>query len=425
MSRLIIDLEALHHNIETIDGWVRDHGATWTLVTKALSGHLDTIRALQALGVRSMADSRVDNLRAIARISPGFESWYLRPPRLTYVRSVVEVSDVSLNSELQVIDEIDRVAGALGKTHHIIIMIELGDLREGILPGSLIGFYNHVFRLDHVEVLGIGANLGCLAGIVPTVDQMMQLVLYRELLQLKFNHSLRLISAGSSALLPMLLEGRVPGPINHFRVGEAVFLGSDLIHGGTLQELRDDAFTLEAEIVEIKEKSLAVQTDGSGIATFEPVCKEEFAPGQRGFRALLAVGQLDTDVKALTPTNPNVQLAGASSDVMVVNLGDNPDGLKVGDTLKFRPAYSALVRLMVGKYMPKIVTPEVGEFKHLVSGRDPLELSPAVPDSAGPTTPGPVPRKGTVRAGRTRHADSRSPVGDAERELREDQDETT
>jgi len=386
VNRLVINLQALHHNIQTIDGWVKDHGASWTLVTKALSGHVDTIRALQALGVRSMADSRVDNLKAIGKISPDFESWYLRPPTLTYVREIIEVSDVSLNSELQVIDDIDRVAGEMGKTHHIIIMIELGDLREGILPGSLIGFYNHVFKLGHVEVLGIGANLGCLAGIVPTVDQMMQLVLYRELLQLKFNHSLPMISAGSSAVIPMLLEGRVPKSINHFRIGEAVFLGTDLIHGGILPGLRDDAFTLEAEIVEIKEKSLAMQADGSGISTFEPISKEKFAPGQRGYRALLAAGQLDTDVKALTPISPNVQLAGASSDVMVVNLGDNPDGMKIGDSVRFRPAYSALIRLMVGKFIEKIVTPRIGEFTQFVSKQDGLELPPVVPNDGGSKT---------------------------------------
>jgi ornithine racemase len=383
MNRLVINLQSLRHNIETVDGWIKNHGATWTLVTKALSGHVDTIRALQALGVRSMADSRVINLRAIGRVSPDFESWYLRPPRLTYVREIVEVSDISLNSEIQVIDEIERVAAEMGKAHHIIIMIELGDLREGILPGSLIGFYSHVFKLDHVEVLGIGANLGCLAGIVPTVDQMMQLVLYRELLQLKFNHSLPMISAGSSAVIPMLLEGRVPKPINHFRIGEAVYLGTDLIHNGILPGLRDDAFTLETEIVEIKEKSLAMQGDGTGISTFEPICKEEFARGQRGYRAVLAAGQLDTDVRALTPLNPNVRLAGASSDVMVVNLGDNPDRLKVGDSIKFRPAYSALIRLMVGKYIEKVVTPNIGEFTQHASEQDSFELPPVVPNTGG------------------------------------------
>ncbi len=384
MNRIVINLQALHHNIRTIDGWLRDHGAQWTLVTKALSGHVDTLRALQSLGVRSMADSRVANLQAIGRLSPDSESWYLRPPTLTYVRDMLQVSDVSLNSELEVIDEIERIAGEMSEVHRIIVMIELGDLREGILPGSLIGFYHHVFELPHVDVLGIGANLGCLAGIVPTVDQMMQLVLYRELLELKFHHPLPMISAGSSAVLPLLLEGRVPRAINHFRIGEAVYLGSDLVHGGILPGLRDDAFLLEAEIVEIKEKSLAMQTDSAGISAFEPICHEAFAPGQRGYRALLAVGQLDADVKALTPINPHVQIAGASSDVTVVNLGDNPDGLKVGDTLKFRPAYSALVRLMVGRYIETTVTPRISEFTRLASEQEGLDLPPVIPTCLEP-----------------------------------------
>jgi predicted amino acid racemase len=383
LSRLVINLDALHHNIQTIDGWVRNHGATWTLVTKALCGHADTIRALQALGVRSMADSRIDNLRVISKITPDFESWYLRLPSLTRVREVVDVADVSLNSETEVIDAINRIAGEMGKTHHIIVMIELGDLREGILPGSLIEFYEHVFKLDHVEVLGIGANLGCLAGIVPTVDQMMQLVLYRELLELKFDHPLPMISAGASAVLPMLLDGRVPEGINHFRIGEAVFLGTDLVNGGVLKGLRDDAFVLEAEILEIKEKSLAMQTDSSGISSFEPISTEEFSPGQRGYRAVVAVGQLDSEIKALTPINPNVQLAGASSDVTVVNLADNPDGLKVGDSVRFRPAYSALVRLMIGKYIAKTVTPKIGEFTQQASEQEGLDLPPVIPTSDG------------------------------------------
>ena len=146
----------------------------------------------------------------------------------------MRLTDASLNSEIEIIESLNDEARRMGKTHGIVIMIELGDLREGILPGSLIDFYEHVFHLSHIEVKGIGANLGCLAGAVPTVDQFMQLILYRELLELKFQHSLRLISAGSSAVLPLILDKQLPKPINHFRIGEAIFLGTDLINGGIL-----------------------------------------------------------------------------------------------------------------------------------------------------------------------------------------------
>ena len=168
-------------------------------------------------------------------------------PAPSTVDDVVATTDVSLNSELEVIRRLNESAGRQGRRHRIVIMIELGDLREGILPGNLIRFYKQVFELPHVDVLGIGANLGCFSGSVPTVDQFTQLSLYRELLELKFEHKLPMISGGSTAVLPLFLQGGLPRAINHFRIGEALFLGSDLINGGTLEGLRYDAVLLKAE----------------------------------------------------------------------------------------------------------------------------------------------------------------------------------
>lgn len=369
MNRVIIDLEALHENIQKVDKWMTDHGAGWTLVTKVLCGHADTLKGLQALGVRSMGDSRLANLRSIERIVPDLEAWYLRLPHLAALEDIITLSDVSLNSEIDTIEAINEEAIRQGKVHRSIVMIELGDLREGILPGTLIKFYNHVFELSNVEVLGIGANLGCLSGTVPNVDQLTQLALYKELLELKFERKLSMISAGSSAVLPLLLQGKVPKAINHFRIGEAVFLGTDLVYGGTLPGLRDDAITLEADIVEIKEKSLLPLGETTSMTPFETLQAEnaeQAPPGQRGYRAVITLGQLDTDVKGLTPKNPKHQIAGASSDLSVVNIGEEPGGLKVGDTIKFSPNYAALLRAMSGTYLEKFVVPSVARFADTV-----------------------------------------------------------
>ncbi|MEA1981370.1 MAG: alanine racemase, partial [candidate division Zixibacteria bacterium] len=266
----------------------------------------------------------------------------------------------------------------LNKKHSIIIMIELGDLREGILPGSLIKFYETVFELSNIEVIGIGANLGCLAGAVPNIDQFTQLALYHELLELKFKRKLQLISAGSSAVLPLLLEGSLPKAINHFRIGEAIFLGTDLVNGGTLPGLKDDAVILEAEIAEIKEKGLVPLAETISIAPFESEqVGEDLSPGQRGYRALVSVGQLDTEITGLTPINSGYNIAGASSDVAVVNIGDEQGGLKVGDTIKFRLNYAALLRLMSGKYIEKVVSPSLDELENLPES-ELLEVEPAV-----------------------------------------------
>ena len=358
MNRLTLDRAALAHNFGVIRGWIQERGASLTLVTKALCGHEAAVSAMSALGVTSMGDSRPENLRTVRHCAPHTETWYLRPPHRSAAADIVDLADVSLNSELEVLRVLDEEARKLGKIHRAVIMVELGDLREGVLPQSLEKMYREVFALSNINVVGIGANLGCLSGAVPNVDQLAQIALYRELLQLKFQRPLPLLSAGTSAVLPLLLEGRLPRPVNHFRIGESVLLGTDLVNGGTLPGLRDNAAILEAEVIEIKEKSLVPQGEPGDVAPFESLGNggDPPSPGRRGYRALVAVGQLDTDVGSLIPVNPEYRLAGASSDITVVNLGEEDDGVKVGDTLAFRMGYSAFVRLMGNRYTQKRLT---------------------------------------------------------------------
>ena len=378
MNRVTINLNRLRHNLDVINNWMEAHSASWTVVTKVLCGHVDAIRALQILGVRSMGDSRLSNFEVIEKIVDEFEAWYLRVPDKTSIPDVVRLADVSLNSEIEIIKKLNEEARRQKKTHRIIIMIELGDLREGILPGTLINFYEEVFELSNIEVLGIGANLGCLAGAVPNVDQFMQLILYRELLELKFKHNLRMISGGSSAVLPLLLDGSLPKDINHFRIGESIFLGSDLVNGGTLPQLRNDVVLLEAEIAEIKEKGLIPTGETTNMTPFSPEGENGAQPGQRGYRALVSVGQLDTDVGGLTPLNPNHKIAGASSDIIVVNLDDNPENLTIGDTIKFKCNYSAMLRLMNSRYLDIVVQPSLDEFKTMMMSKSKSRIKPVL-----------------------------------------------
>ena len=358
MSRVIINLDALRSNLTRINHLMEEHRAQWTAVTKVLCGNGEVLHALSNMGVRSVGDSRFANLRAVRRRFTHPEIWYLRIPSLTNCDKVVALAQTSLNSELETIVRLDEAAARHGNKHHIIIMIELGDLREGILPGALVEFYESVFRLPHIEVMGIGTNLGCLTGVPPSPDQLMQLVLYRELLELKFNKKLPLISAGSSVVLPMLMDGQVPKAVNHFRIGEALFLGTDLLQGGTLPGFRDDVILLEAEIVELKEKGLTTQGETGTTSPFPGVGELDALSFQRGFRALVDMGQLDADIAGLTPANNDHQIAGASSDITVVNLGRNPENLCVGSRITFRMNYAALLRLMSSRYVPKCVTRE-------------------------------------------------------------------
>lgn len=356
-------------------------GASWSVVTKSLCGHTDTIKALRILGVKSVADSRLDNLRAVNDAAPGLEKWYLRLPHLTAVKDIVELADLSLNSEIRVIRALGDEAQRQGKIHNIIIMIELGDLREGITPGSLTDFYKSVFDMPGIKVQGIGAQIGCLAGVAPNEDQAAQLGLYKELLELKYDHQLPLVSAGSTIFLPKLFEGGKYPSINHYRIGEALFLGTNLVTGERIPILRDDVVTLEAEIAEIKEKNLTATTETVSSPPFESAVEVDLPrPGERGHRALVTVGHLDTDVEGLVPLVEEYQVAGASSDITVVNIGNNPNNLVVGDTVTFRTNYAAFLGLMNDPYIPKVVTPSLEEFESGIPDRWDVEVQKTLED---------------------------------------------
>lgn len=357
MNRVVVNTDAVIHNYNTIKRWVGQHDATLTVVTKALCGYSPVIEALVRKGVASVADSRIANFRAMETFGDQLEKWFLRAPTSGELHDVVKHAQVSLNTELSTVKELDRIASEQGVVHKVLLMIELGDLREGILPGTLVNTYRDVFNLEHIEVIGIGSNLGCLSGTVPSSDQLMQLVLYRELLELKFERKIPLISAGASATIPFLLLGQVPRQVNHFRVGESILLGTDLINGGTIPSLRDDGFVLEAEVTEVKEKNLVPLGETSeDLHPFQSSGEtRQHTPGERGYRAVVTVGELDTEVSSLIPVNPDFEIAGFSSDVTVLNLGPLGATVRVGDTIRFKMGYSGLVRLMNNRYTEKVM----------------------------------------------------------------------
>ena len=358
-SSLIIDVAVVRHNLEMIEQWVSKHGASLTVVTKALCGHQIMLDTIQQWGVRSFGESRLENLRCLDRSNSELETWYIRSPHLSLIPQVISLADVSLNSEIEVIRALDREAERQQKRHKILIMVELGDLREGVLPEALADIVGQTIRLSHIDLLGLGATLGCLNGILPSKEALLQLCRYRKMIELNFGCKLSMVSAGTSATLPLLVSGDVPEEVNHFRVCESIFIGTDLVHGGLIQPLRN-ATLVEAEIIELKDKPLVPsgRTASGDIRPFWIFDDSLAVQGQHAHRAIVSVGHVDTDISSLIPVNPDYYIAGASSDVAAVVLGDNPRRLKVGDSILFRPDYSAFVRLMANPHTEVVLRNE-------------------------------------------------------------------
>jgi len=229
MAELIIRTKKIQDNIRFLSNYFEDKNIHWSLITKVFSGDktfLETVltpETIQSIG--SVGDSRLTSLRNLKEVNPEMRTIYIKPPAKIYAEEVVKYADISLNSSFETILALNEAAGKANKVHQIIIMIELGELREGINREDLMGFYQKIFELPFIEVIGLGSNLGCMYGIIPTYDKLLQLVLYKELISAKFDKELPFISGGSSITLPLLEQETIPKEINHYRIGEAAFFG--------------------------------------------------------------------------------------------------------------------------------------------------------------------------------------------------------
>jgi len=361
MAELTINVSRILGNIRKLNAYLAEHDITWTLVTKILSGNRAVLEKLlpdpSIKGLHSIGDSRISNLQAIKAIKPDIVTMYIKPPAVNQARNVIKYADISLNSSYRTIRELSREAERRGVVHRIIIMLELGELREGIARDRAIEFYEKVFELSHIKVIGLGTNLGCMYGVEPTFDKLIQLSLYSQLIKARFGRDMEMISGGSSITLPLVGRGKVPHGVNHFRVGETAFLGKSLLTGKRFNGLSTDAFDFSAEIVEIEKKE--VEPDGM-ISDANVGHTAEIRPGvsarSESYRCLVDVGKLDVELDDLSLKNKSVKFIGTTSDMTVYDLGVFRGKWRVGGKLHFRPNYMAVARLMNNRYVTKKVT---------------------------------------------------------------------
>ncbi len=276
MAYIDLNKEKLQHNFHFLDDLFTKNNIEWGMVSKLLCGNKEYIKLLLDLGITEIHDSRISNLKVIKKVNPKVQTVYIKPPPKRSVVSLVKYADVSLNSEYETIKLISEEAQRQNKTHKIILMIEMGDLREGIMGEHLIEFYSSIFKLPNISIVGIGTNLNCLNGIMPTHDKMVQLSLYEQLIEAKFNKKIPWVSGGSSVTIPLIYKKLIPKGVNHFRVGETLFFGNNLITNKPIKGMQTDVFKLYAEVIELTEKpKVPIGEIGTNVAGESPEFNEK------------------------------------------------------------------------------------------------------------------------------------------------------
>jgi predicted amino acid racemase len=353
--------DKLEHNYKFLDQLFTERNIDWGVVSKILCGNELYLRELLRLGVRELHDSRVSNLRLVKKLDPTVQTVYIKPPAKRSIRNIVKYADVSFNSELATIKMLSEEAGRQNKKHRVIIMIEMGDLREGVMGEEVVDFYGSIFKLPNIIVSGIGTNLNCLYGVMPSQDKLIQLSLYKQLIEARFNVNIPWVSGGTSVTVPLLLKNLRPMAVNHFRVGEVLFFANNLFTNKFIKGMKTDVFKLYAEIIELTEKPMVPTGDlGANVAgnTFE-INEEDL--GKTHYRAIVDIGLLDVQTEYLTPEDPKISIAEASSDMLVLDLGKTRKNYRVGDLVSFRLQYMAVLRLMNSAYIEKQVAENSAE----------------------------------------------------------------
>lgn len=343
--KLVVDLKKLQHNIDRVLVNCQDQGVEVAGVIKGCSGLPECAKLMAQEGCRFIASSRLDQIEAVRNYGVQADFMLIRVPMLSEAADVVRLTEISLNSEAKVLRALNHQAGLQDKQHKVILMVDLGDLREGFwdreeLMEAALRVENNMHNL---ELAGVGTNLGCYGGIDATVEKLNELVECAEAIEEKIGRELEFVAGGSTTSYPRVLEKNMPRRINLLRIGEAMLLARDLqdFWGCDMSDMHRDVFTLQAEVIEAREKP----TYPVGKIMYDAFeRKPEFEDRGIRKRALIALGRADFAFPdMLIPRDKNIHILGASSDHTILDVQDCQREYKVGDIIEFDLCYSTIV----------------------------------------------------------------------------------
>lgn len=346
--RIEVDLGKVRHNAATLTDRLSRRGIAVTGVTKAFLGDPAIASVLVDAGVAGLGDARIESIEAMRRAGVPGPMTLLRSPMASQVDRVVRHADTSLATEPATLALLSAAAQAQGRVHGVVLMVELGDLREGVMPGDLPGLVDVAERLPNIVLRGIGTNLACRSGVVPDDVNMGQLSQLAAAVEEDIGRPLELVSGGNSAALEWALGGTDIGRVTDLRLGEAILLGRETLHRRPIPGLHTDAFTIVAEVIESRPKP-SLPWGRIAQAAFgqpTPVAGVD-RHGTTVVQSILAIGRQDVDPDGLVPP-PGVELLACSSDHLVAS---TEHVLPVGTEVAFRPDYSALLRAMTSPFV--------------------------------------------------------------------------
>ena len=319
-------------------------------VSKAVLGEPAIAEAMIRGGVRFIADSRIENIQRMKKAGISARLVLLRTA-LSQAESVIESADISLNTEIETLKRLSYYAEAHRKVHRVIIMVELGDLREGVMPCDLVQFIRAALLIPYLKIVGIGCNLACYGGIKPSSKNMRMLSDLTEIVENEFNIALEVVSGGNSANYEWYSSDHTNSKINNLRIGESILLGCETVNRQPIPGLHRHAFQLVAEVIESKQKpSLPFGERCQDAFGTVPHQSPEFQDRGIHQRAIIALGRQDVLTSGLK-SNDRLEILGSSSDHTILDSQNH--SLQIGDEVNFSLDYGGLLSAMTSPFISK------------------------------------------------------------------------
>ncbi|MCC0641181.1 MULTISPECIES: ornithine racemase Orr [unclassified Clostridioides] len=347
--RLEIDIEKLRHNAKVILQSCHERNIKVSFVTKSFCARKEIVEAVYNEGIDHIADSRIQNLKKLQNIN--LPKILIRIPMISELEEVINYCDISFNSELETIKKLNELCESKNIIHNIVLMFDLGDLREGYFyEEDLFNSIKEIVKLKNIKIIGIATNLTCYGAIIPSKENTGRLVSIAQKIEGKFGINLEIVSGGNSSSIHLMTSNNMPEGINNLRIGESILLGRETAYGKNINGTYQDVFKLICQIVECKEKP-SVPIGEIGVDAFrnKPVYED------KGIlkRAIIAIGKQDINIDSLIPIDTDIEILGASSDHMILDVSNTKCDYKLGDNVDFLLTYGGIMSSSTSEYVSK------------------------------------------------------------------------
>jgi ornithine racemase len=341
--RLTLDLDVVTANTAALSASLLARGISLVGVTKAVDGEPAVGRAMLEAGAAGLADSRLPALTRLAAHALAPLS-LIRSPQPHELEEAAQVADRVFLSDEAAARRLGECAP--GYPLEVLLTVDLGDRREGVLPEDAGAVARVLAGIPGVSFAGVSVNFACLSGQLPS----------RAL----FEAAEAVLSelAGDCAAEPLLslggtcclqhLDGSRPRFATEIRTGGGPLYGYDFVSGLPVSgvERRDPLLT--ASVLECYRKP-PVHLSEVGFDAFGHVPEVDL-PSDEAWYALIALGRRDCEPAGLRPLLEGARIAGMTSDVGVVVV---PEQVAPGSELSFACDYDALVRAVTSPFVIK------------------------------------------------------------------------